>query len=107
MRAKHTALHTKLTDRFPLEMVAKWEAVAIAWETHVSGKNPYEETDTSKNNLIISLNFNIYFFVETTLKTVQAELAKEELDDAQSSGVLHEVLPNRFLLAGLEIEEQQ
>jgi hypothetical protein len=90
MQGKHIALHAKLTARFPLDLVSSWEAEVVAWEIKSSKKNPYEELNTG-----------------ITLKAVQTELAKEELEHAQKADILHDVLPNRFISAGLEIEEQQ
>jgi hypothetical protein len=46
MQAKHVALHAKLTDQFPSEVIIKWETNVIAWEAHDTRKNPYEEADT-------------------------------------------------------------
>jgi hypothetical protein len=54
-----------------------------------------------------TLNSRFTFHIGITLKTVQADLAKEELENAQQTNTLHIMLPNRFLSAGLEIEEQQ
>ena len=63
MRAKHVALHAKLTDRFPLETVTKWEEIVLAWETHTSGKNPYEETETGVTTTHYHLYINIDLFL--------------------------------------------
>ena len=107
MHAKHTALHLKLTMRFPPDTIQKWEADVIAWEMDNSRKNPYEEHESDMIDLIISSHMISFLYTVTNLKTVQVELAQEEYEGVDDLNPLHDVSPNRFLMMGLEIEERQ
>ena len=48
-----------------------------------------------------------FLYAVTNLKTVQAELAREEYEGMDGPDSSHDVSPNRFLMTGLEIEERQ
>ncbi|KAH7917878.1 hypothetical protein BV22DRAFT_1025551, partial [Leucogyrophana mollusca] len=91
MEAKHQDLFEKLTSTFAPALVAKWEESVTRWEADPKAPNPYEEPLSG-----------------TTLVDVRLELANEEAAEA-ARGVItpHETTSSSWLIAGLDLEDQQ
>ncbi|KAH7904723.1 hypothetical protein BJ138DRAFT_1138468 [Hygrophoropsis aurantiaca] len=91
MQVKHQRLFEKLTATFDAELIVKWEALVTDWENNPRAPNPFEEKQSG-----------------ATMADIRLELANEEAADAQK-GIMspHEMTASSWLLAGLELEEQQ
>ncbi|KAH7924727.1 hypothetical protein BV22DRAFT_1129623 [Leucogyrophana mollusca] len=91
MARKHEELFNKLSATFTPNLVAEWEEAVTRWEMNPKAPNPYEDLQSG-----------------TTFIDVRLELANEEATDAANGHIApHEITSSSWLIAGLELEDQQ
>ena len=91
MQKKQRKAFFKFNATFPPEVVHEWEKMVVDWDADKKKKNPYEEPVAG-----------------TLMAEVRLELAKEEADDVQRGNqTIHQISASRWLMAGLDLEEQQ
>jgi hypothetical protein len=108
MKVKKEAAHARFTAGFAPEVIDKWTAMVEAWDSDPQKPNPYEEVGKGSFSWLSICHLLLLFVLASTMAQVRHELAEEELVKArQGVGPIHDVSPNKFLQAGLELEEQQ
>lgn len=89
--------------------VAKWEKMIKDWEEDPQKPNPFEEPDTCKYEYYDGSCATV-LMLSIALNTgeVRLELAKEDAADV-ARGVErgHDTTPSKFLMQGLDLEDQQ
>ncbi|KAI0038056.1 hypothetical protein FA95DRAFT_1506105, partial [Auriscalpium vulgare] len=79
------------TAMLPAELTTEWEAMVRAWDKDRTKPNPYDEPITT-----------------TTLTDVKLAIANEEAEEAaRGLMALHETTASSFIMAGMDLEEQQ
>jgi hypothetical protein len=107
MQTKHQGAFIQFNATFPPAIVEKWNKMVVEWDKDKSAKNPYEEP-VAGMLYVCFISVITYHVIGTTMTEVRLELANEENEAAaRGKETLHDVSPARWLIMGLDLEEQQ
>lgn len=109
MKKDHGAAFDDHNKTFDDDTIAKWTKMVEDWDTDLTKPNPYEEPQVCEYNKYSGrMTSFLYNPKALNLAEVRLELSKEEAEDA-ARGVEqgHETTPSKFLIQGLELEDQQ
>lgn len=112
MYEKQTTHFEDFSASFPAEVVAKWEEMLRVFEANPKDKpNPYAEPKPGKNvnrpHGKAPITYICHYVSETTVSEAHLRLAKEEEAEAARTKSTAGFGDTAFLIAGMELEEQQ